>query len=175
MRLSKRFSKRFHNGFTRTSSALCSPFLLFLLSWPALSQQAPPVLNASSIRYLKQLHLVGFCCILGDVVPLAAILWCGSQTSTRTPHPPARWPIVMPQCVCVCVCVCDCVSVCVTLPVPVRVRVRVCVCVCVCVCLCACVQVCVCVCVCVCVHVCVYCVCVCVCVRVCVCVCVSVI
>src|SRR4029434_4507349 len=98
MRLSKRFSKRFHNGFTRTSSALSSPFWLFLLSWLALSQQAPPVLNApSSIRCLKHLHLVGCCCILGDVVPLAAILWCGSQTSTRTPHPSDSWPIVMPQ------------------------------------------------------------------------------
>src|SRR4029434_1850302 len=100
MRLSKRFSKRFHHGLTRTSSALCSPFWLFLLSWLALSQQAPPVLNALSIRCLKQLHLVGCCCIVGDVVPLAAILWCGSQTSTRTPHPCASWPIVMPQCAC---------------------------------------------------------------------------
>src|SRR4029434_10316126 len=98
MRFSKRFSKRFHNGFTRTSSALCSPSWLFLLSWLALSQQAPPVLNASSIRCLKHLHLVGCCCcILGDVVPLAAILWCGSQTFTRTPHPSDRWPTVMPQ------------------------------------------------------------------------------
>src|SRR4029434_7124321 len=86
-------------------SLLSSPFWLFLLSWLALSQQAPPVLNApSSIRCLKHLHLVGCCCILGDVVPLAAILWCGSQTSTRTPHPSASWPIVMPQCVCVYWC-----------------------------------------------------------------------
>src|SRR4029434_3516810 len=97
MRLSKRFSKRFHNGFTRTSSALCSPFWLFLLSWLALTQQAPPVLNAPSIRCLKHLHLAGSCCILGDVVPMAAILWCGSQTSPRTPHPSASWPTVMPQ------------------------------------------------------------------------------
>src|SRR4029434_43000 len=102
----KRFSKRFHNGFTRTSSALCSPSWLFLLSWLALPQQASPVFNGPSIRCLKHLHLVGCCCILGDLVPLAAILWCGSQTSTRTPHPSASWPTVMPQCVCVCVCVC---------------------------------------------------------------------
>src|SRR4029434_3842123 len=96
-RFNKRFNKRFHNGFTRTSSPLCSPFWLFLLSWLALSQQAPPVLNAPSIRCLKHLHLVGCCCILGDVVPLAAILWCGSQTFTRTPHPSASWPTVMPH------------------------------------------------------------------------------
>src|SRR4029434_8351796 len=55
-------------------SLLSSPFWLFLLSWLALSQQAPPVLNApSSIRCLKHLHLVGCCCILGLGVFLS--LW----------------------------------------------------------------------------------------------------
>src|SRR4029434_351497 len=92
-----RFSKRFSKGFTRTSSALCSPSWLSPLSWLTPSQQPPPVLKSSSIRCLKHLHLVGSCCILGDVVQMAAILWCGSQTSTRTPHPSASWPIVMPQ------------------------------------------------------------------------------
>src|SRR4029434_1894727 len=112
-RFKKRFNKRFHNGFPRTSSPLCSPSWLSRLSWLTLSQQAPAVLNAPSIRCLKHLHLVGSCCILGDVVHMAAILWCGSQTSTRTPHPSASWPIVMPQCVCVCVRVCVCACVCV--------------------------------------------------------------
>src|SRR4029434_9749709 len=92
MRFSKRFSKRFHNGFTRTSNALRPPSWLFLLSWLTLSQQAPPVLNAPPLRCIKHLHLVGCCCILGEVVPLAAILWCGSQTSTRTPQPSSRCP-----------------------------------------------------------------------------------
>src|SRR4029434_8733003 len=105
MPLCKRFSKRFHNDFTRTSSALCSPFWLFLLSWLALSQQAPPVLNAPSIRCLKHLHLVGSCCILGDVVQL---VWqpdlhtnttplCYPSLVAATTHPPTNTHIHQPQ------------------------------------------------------------------------------
>src|SRR4029434_8413239 len=149
MRLSKRFSKRVNTDFTCTSGASRSP------SWLSLSQQAPPVLNAPSIRCLKHLHLVGCCCILGDVVPLSAIVWCGSQTSTRTPHPSDSWPIVMPQCVRVCVCAseCECVCVCLCVCACVSMCARaslcsVCVCLCVCVRVCVCVSECECVCVC---------------------------
>src|SRR4029434_10278846 len=81
MRLSKRFSKRFHNGFTHTSSALCSPFWLFLLSWLALSQQAPPVLNAPSTSL--DMNYIGGCSVC----------------------------VCISVCVCVCLCVCARVSV----------------------------------------------------------------